>query len=72
MADFCQQCSVEIFQKDYRELANLCKEGELVQALCENCGSCIVNHNGTCIMDDSDTHKDNNLKILDSNIVQGE
>lgn len=54
MADFCQQCSIETFGRDFRELAQ--PEGTLPPppgygwpALCEGCGHTIVDHNGKCL-----------------------
>ena len=54
MADFCKQCSIKIFGKDFGELAGLGVPGTLEQgqgwlALCEGCGSCVVNDEGECI-----------------------
>ena len=54
MADFCQRCSIDIFGEDFKELANLCKEGEVVSAICEGCDHdpgfcCKVNHLGQCM-----------------------
>jgi hypothetical protein len=54
MADFCKQCSIEIFGKDYKELAGLgdgtpLLEGQGWSALCEDCGFIVVNDEGECI-----------------------
>lgn len=56
MADFCKQCSIEMFGKDYMELANLgpvdtLTPGEGWVALCESCGHTVVAQDGTCIAD---------------------
>ncbi len=54
MADFCKQCSIEHFEKDFKELAGL-GDGSILesgfgwQALCEGCGLIIVNDEGICI-----------------------
>lgn len=48
MSDFCKQCSEELFDEDFEDLAGLCKVGEMVVALCEGCGSIWVNHEGEC------------------------
>lgn len=53
MADFCKQCSKEIFGRDYRELAALITEDEAKQGLmacvlCEGCGPVQVNIDGEC------------------------
>ncbi len=49
MADFCQQCSIEMFGEDGRDLAELCKDGEKIMVLCEGCGPTFVDHAGRCI-----------------------
>ncbi len=54
MADFCKQCSIELFGKDCGDLANLgdgtpLKEGYGWNALCEGCGPTQVNDEGECI-----------------------
>jgi hypothetical protein len=52
MADFCKQCSIEIFDEDFGDLADL-TEGDLtvyVQVLCEGCGThCWVDSTGKCV-----------------------
>ena len=55
MADFCKQCSIEIFGKDFGDLkptpeqiATL-KEGEGFTELCEGCGFTVVGNEGECI-----------------------
>lgn len=57
MADFCRQCSIDIFGKDYKELAGLGRGRRLKKdhgwpALCEGCGSTLVNAKGECIVSD--------------------
>lgn len=58
MADFCKQCSIEMFGKDFRELAGLTTVEDTAKGLyatgviCEGCyhpGACQVDHEGTCI-----------------------
>lgn len=60
MADFCKQCSLEIFGKDFGELANLAvgplEAGHGWQALCEDCGWTVVDEEGRCIADDCLKH----------------
>lgn len=56
MADFCKQCSIDVFGKDFGDMANLGPEGELGEGegwvcLCEDCGPTIVAQDGTCIAD---------------------
>jgi len=51
MADYCKDCSIEWFEKDYRELAGLITEAEVKTGLgacviCEGCGFIRVDHEG--------------------------
>lgn len=48
MADFCHQCSEDLFGQDYRDLAGLCEPGEFVGVICEGCGFVSVDHEGVC------------------------
>jgi hypothetical protein len=52
MADFCKQCSVEIFGDDFGELADMCKPGQIILTICEGCGPVQVDHEGTCVSKD--------------------
>jgi hypothetical protein len=57
MADFCKQCSLEIFGEDFGDLAGLIPEelvktGVRVVALCEGCGPIQVDYEGRCISPD--------------------
>ena len=58
MADFCKQCSTELFGEDFGDLKGI---GELTPeqredggwgfgALCEGCGSTLVDEAGQCIL----------------------
>lgn len=58
MADFCKQCSIELFGKDFGDLKpnldNIDTTGvELTKlawpALCEECGHTWVDHEGRCV-----------------------
>lgn len=58
MADFCKQCSIEHFGKDYGDLkrtgARRLTEGErragmAWRVLCEGCGPTFVNDEGECV-----------------------
>ena len=49
MADFCKQCSEEIFGEDHEDLKGLCQPGYVYHALCEGCGPCWVDPEGTCL-----------------------
>ena len=56
MADFCQQCSLAMFGKDFEDMANLgdhrdLKPGWGYQVLCEGCGPTLVDDEGKCISD---------------------
>ncbi len=54
MADFCKQCSLELFNEDFKDLANLgggkyLPPGSGWQALCEGCGMTMVDGEGVCM-----------------------
>jgi len=53
MADFCKQCSLELFDRDSGDFKGLLteeahKEGYFMPVLCEGCGPCTVDHTGKC------------------------
>lgn len=53
MADFCQQCSIELFGEDFGDLAGLITEQDAAQGygmnvLCEGCVNAFVDHTGRC------------------------
>lgn len=55
MADFCLQCSLEVYGEDSRDLADFIsvdEDGEIVDpyvlALCEGCGYILVDNDGRC------------------------
>lgn len=57
MADFCKQCSIKIFGKDYGDLKGLSSEedtknGLFALVICEGCGEILVNHLGECASPD--------------------
>jgi hypothetical protein len=52
VADFCKKCSIDIFGKDFGELAGLCNEDQLALTICEGCGVVQVNHLGECVSKD--------------------
>lgn len=61
MADFCKQCSEEIFGEDFEDLKGLgdgspLPEGHGWTALCEGCGVIVVNDNGECISKGCEKH----------------
>ena len=55
MADFCKQCSIEMFGEDFGDLAGLTNKEEhtdkdlFMQVLCEGCGPTMVDHTGRCV-----------------------
>jgi hypothetical protein len=61
MADFCLQCSDELFGKDFEELAGLTTpeawaEGKAAVVLCEGCGPIQVDPGGRCVSVDCPKH----------------
>lgn len=55
MADFCKQCSINIFGEDFGELAEITTdediaEGKYAIVLCEDCGLTQVLPGGSCIV----------------------
>ena len=54
MAEFCKQCSEELFDKDYGNFAGQStaadtKNGLFSGQLCESCGLVLVDHTGKCV-----------------------
>ena len=48
MADFCKQCSEDMFGKDFGDLTH--DSFGPIWALCEGCGfRCLVEKDGTCV-----------------------
>lgn len=59
MADFCRQCSIELFGKDYSDLKGLTKpedweKAKAVCTICEGCGLIQVDPEGNCVSKDCD------------------
>lgn len=52
MAEFCKQCSEELFGEDFADFAGICQEGGLAVVICEGCGLTHVNYLGECINPD--------------------
>ena len=51
MADFCKQCSIEIFCEDFGDMAGISTpedtaKGFYARVLCEGCGLILVDHTG--------------------------
>ena len=65
MADFCKQCSIEIFGEDFRELAasdgHPLPPGHGYLALCEGCGMTVVDSEGRCVSTECEKHGDANV-----------
>ena len=60
MADFCRNCSLNMFDKDFQELADISTEadtesGIYAVVLCESCGPIQVDHRGVCVTSDCRT-----------------
>ena len=54
MADFCKQCSMDIFGEDFKDLSGLTKEEDwqqhkAVATICEGCGLIQVDPDGNCV-----------------------
>lgn len=54
MADFCKQCSINLFGKDFCDMANISSEQNTkdemyARVLCEGCGLTLVDHTGKCL-----------------------
>lgn len=59
MADFCKQCSIDIFGEDFRELAGITtqegwNDGKAAVVLCEGCGPIQVDPDGNCVSENCD------------------
>jgi len=57
MADFCRQCSHDMFGQDTGDLANISKvedtnKGLYALVICEGCGLIQVDHTGSCVSED--------------------
>lgn len=57
MADFCSQCSLKMFDRDFHELAGVTSpeawaQGKAAVVICEGCGPVQVDPEGRCVSDD--------------------
>lgn len=57
MAEFCKQCSIELFGEDYKELKDITsqkdwEDGKACVVICEGCGFIQVDPKGRCISKD--------------------
>ena len=70
MADFCRDCSIELFGEDFKDLANLLPAEKYTadtgaSALCEGCGGFIsVDIDGVCRATSCLKHGERNRKYL--------
>ena len=52
MAEFCRDCSIEMWGEDTGDFAGIAPEGKMVNVLCEGCGGYIlVDHEGKRVPD---------------------
>ena len=54
MANFCRDCSIAMFGRDFGDLAGISTEkdtaeGRYAQTICEGCGFVLVDHNGIVV-----------------------
>lgn len=60
MADFCKQCSIDTFGKDFGDLAGITKQEDwehnhlAAVVICEGCGVIQVDPEGNCVSPDCD------------------
>ena len=57
MAEFCRQCSIEVFDEDQQDFCGMTtiedeEKGLAAIVICEGCGLIQVNHKGECISSD--------------------
>lgn len=70
MADFCKQCSLELFGEDFGDMAGIVTPEEEAQdlaanVLCEGCGPTRVNDAGECLY-----HKDRTMAECYADMVK--
>ena len=61
MADFCKQCSEQLFGEDFGDLKGLSPQDCLTTdryavVLCEGCGTTQVDNDGNCIHHEAERH----------------
>lgn len=74
MADFCKQCSIELFGHDSKDfvgpyrplLEDIDGEQRGYVSLCEGCGFALTDHTGRCIAIDCDKQHGLTYNILTS------
>ena len=69
MADFCKQCSIEMWGKDTEDFKGIqtaehTSHGIFTHVICEGCGHTQVNHLGVCVSPDClERHGKKNLVV---------
>lgn len=71
MADFCKQCSLELFGKDYGDLAKLLPEDQFTwdtgaSTICEGCGWITVDYEGKCCAISCEKHGKENTEWFEN------
>lgn len=74
MADFCKQCSIELFGQDHGDLTRLMDEDAYnltsgAFALCEGCGPTTVDYEGQCRSIGCNKHGEANKRFFADNGV---
>ena len=69
MADFCKQCSEELFGEDFKELANLLPAEQYSDTIgaigiCEGCEGMVFDINGKCVDHSCSKHKGDHVCSL--------
>ena len=62
MADFCKQCSEELFNRDSGDLAGLCNKG-MIDVICEGCGPIYVDSTGRRVCEQDPREGDDEYRL---------
>lgn len=62
MADFCRDCSIELFGKDLGDLAGLVDDGNYTWVICEGC----IDTRGLHVLVDSKGKRHKELEVEES------
>lgn len=49
MADFCMDCSIELFGEYFGDLKGIVSENNTIWTICEGCGLTYIDHLGKCV-----------------------
>jgi len=57
VADFCKQCSIDLFGDDFKDLAGITdpdqwSKGKAATVICEGCGPIQIDPDGNCVSED--------------------